>query len=460
MINKFISILIFSLISASSFAKSFRVGSYEYETVKKGLYANEVKLKKDFSSNTDAIIPETISYEGRTYIVGIIDNDAFKENKRIMNVQIPGTIHEIGMNAFKGLKTLRKVIALPEAIKLKEAVEKRLKEKPNLLPADLAIGFCAFANCENLDSLDFSQRKTIVLVPKNLYGTKAWGFSYPFQNCKSLKSIVFGDVIFSDVGMKIFKGCHNLSNVVTSTANPSQFKKLFEDDCPFITEVYPKISTMTDSEYLVYLEDMKKHKSNTINTLTTKGDEVVSDNVNSTNNNDSQFRTTMDIMSVPMQRKDNNGNVCALLKVYSTQNNLSFEGNMIGNIEYKNHSQYWIYLSPGSQKIKIITPGIDPVELAFIDYGVHHLESKKIYEYSHNGIPTQKINIFFTPIEATVLIDGVIYDGDNGIVSADLPLGEHSYIVASRGYVTAEGVVKLKSDGQSNLNITLPQTSK
>lgn len=454
--------------SSTLFGKTFRVGNYEYETEKKGLYQNEVKLKKDLSSDVNVSIPETVNFEGVKYTVGIIDNEAFKDNKHVATILIPGSVHALGMNAFKNLKTLHKISALPATSELRAIVEKPLEQKQDLFPADFAVGFCAFANCENLDSIDFSKRKTIVLVPKNLYGTKAWGFSYPFENCKSLKSVVFGDVAFSDDGMNIFKGCHALESFITSTVNPSRFKKMVEPDCPFMTKVYPLISSMSETDYLAYLN--KRDKGNNGSSEVSKHTTVNGINEDATVRKDiardisivvpQEFVITNDIMSVPLQRKDNNGNICALLKVVSTQNNLSFEGNIVGDVDYKNGNQYWVYVSPGSQKIKINAPGNTPKLITFNDYGVHHLDPKRIYEYSYIGVQTQKLRIVCTPVNSTVLIDGSLYDGENGIVEAELTLGEHSYIVASKGYVTSEGVVKLRSDGQTNININLTETNK
>lgn len=470
-------IVILSLVTFISWGKTFRVGNYEYETVKNGLLPNTVKLKKDFSDELIANIPETVNFEGVKYTVGIIDNEAFKNNKRVETITLPGSVYALSINAFKNLKTLRRFKALPATEDLKSTViansakkeqaimKETIKKGTNSFLPELAIGFCAFANCENLDSIDFSARKTVVLVPKNLYGTKAWGFSYPFENCKSLKSVIFGDVVFTDDGMKIFKGCHSLANVLTSSTNPSRFKKLFEPDCPFMTNVYPKISSMSESEYLAFLNQTPKTEPMV---QTTYVSSQVADRIPHNGTIDSEmmpvvnneFRTTADIMSFPIQRTDNNGNICSLLRVLSQQNNLSFEGNIVGDVEYKNQNQYWVYLSPGSKKIKINAPGIDPKEVDFNDYGIHHLESKRIYEYSYKGIPTQKLQILYSPAESMILIDGVITDGENGVVSVDLPLGEHSYIVAAKGYVSAEGVVKLKNEGQANLNINLTKTVK
>ena len=45
--------------------------------------------------------------------------------------------------------------------------------------------------------------------------------------------------------------------------------------------------------------------------------------------------------------------------------------------------------------------------------------------------------------------------GNNGVANITLPVGLHSYIVASEGYESEEGSVKLKASSPSNLQITL-----
>ncbi len=157
-----------------------------------------------------------------------------------------------------------------------------------------------------------------------------------------------------------------------------------------------------------------------------------------------------------MQRKDLNGNICALLKVMVTKKGLSFEGNVIGSVEQKNGNQYWVYLSPGTKKIKINVPGEKTKVLDLDEYpDFPAFESKRIYEYSFETTPTQKLNLTYSPQNAMILIDGNLYDGLNGEIHVDLPLGEHSYMVVAKGFVTSEGVVKLTANGQSNINVNL-----
>lgn len=64
------------------------------------------------------------------------------------------------------------------------------------------------------------------------------------------------------------------------------------------------------------------------------------------------FSMQMEPMTVEMQRKDNNGEVCALVKVIIPTAQATFEGNLIGRSDYKT-SEYWCYLSPGSKQLKV-----------------------------------------------------------------------------------------------------------
>ena len=45
-----------------------------------------------------------------------------------------------------------------------------------------------------------------------------------------------------------------------------------------------------------------------------------------------------------------------------------------------------------------------------------------------------------------VLIDSKPYRG-NGCIETELPVGDHRYIIAADGYITAEGVIKLNEQG-------------
>lgn len=87
----------------------------------------------------------------------------------------------------------------------------------------------------------------------------------------------------------------------------------------------------------------------------------------------------MEVMTEPMQRRDNNGNICALIKVIIPSAQAAFEGNLIGKCDFKT-SEYWCYLSPGSKHLKIKYPGCEPLMVNFVDLMGRGVKSKQIYE--------------------------------------------------------------------------------
>lgn len=91
------------------------------------------------------------------------------------------------------------------------------------------------------------------------------------------------------------------------------------------------------------------------------------------------FSMQMDPMTVPMQRKDNNGNICALVKVIIPSAKATFEGSLIGDCDFKT-SEYWCYLAPGSKHIKVKYPGCEPLLINFESLIGTGVKGSMIYE--------------------------------------------------------------------------------
>ncbi len=91
------------------------------------------------------------------------------------------------------------------------------------------------------------------------------------------------------------------------------------------------------------------------------------------------FSEKWEPMTVGMQRKDNNGEICPLIKVVLPSDQAGFEGNIVGNCDYK-ISEYWCYLTPGSKYLKVKYPGYEPLMVDFVSLAGKGLESKHIYE--------------------------------------------------------------------------------
>lgn len=98
------------------------------------------------------------------------------------------------------------------------------------------------------------------------------------------------------------------------------------------------------------------------------------------------FSQLMEPMTVEMQRKDNNGNICALVKVIIPSAQATFEGSLIGPSDFKT-SEYWCYLTPGSKHLKIKYPNCEPLMVVFEDLIGSGVQSKQIYELSLS-VPT------------------------------------------------------------------------
>ena len=91
------------------------------------------------------------------------------------------------------------------------------------------------------------------------------------------------------------------------------------------------------------------------------------------------FSMQMEPMTVEMQRKDNNGEVCALVKVIIPSAQATFEGNLIGRSDYKT-SEYWCYLSPGSKQLKVKYPNCEPLMVDITDSNANGIKGKTIYQ--------------------------------------------------------------------------------
>ena len=87
----------------------------------------------------------------------------------------------------------------------------------------------------------------------------------------------------------------------------------------------------------------------------------------------------MDLSASLHRKTDLNGKVCGLVKVQLALNNVKFEGNVIGESEYKT-GEYWVYMTDGSYELHIKHQDYLPLEINFKDYGVSGVASLSTYK--------------------------------------------------------------------------------
>ena len=170
---------------------------------------------------------------------------------------------------------------------------------------------------------------------------------------------------------------------------------------------------------------------------------------------ESMTASPMDLSASQYRRMDYAGELCGLVKVRLATPGAVFEGNVIPPVEYKT-GEYWVYMTKGSRELHVKHPNYLPIEILFNNFGIRQgVQPLTTYTLTlampqtTNPTQTQKLIINYTPITAMVIVDAKVYRS-NGSLELELPVGEHSYVIAEDGYDSAEGSIKL--------NVGSPQT--
>ena len=88
-----------------------------------------------------------------------------------------------------------------------------------------------------------------------------------------------------------------------------------------------------------------------------------------------------DLSASTSLRLDGKGVECALIKVQIVAQNVTFDGLIVGEVEYKNN-EYWVYMNKGSKRLMINHPNCMPLEVVFEDYGIEEIKGKTTYTLS------------------------------------------------------------------------------
>ena len=99
---------------------------------------------------------------------------------------------------------------------------------------------------------------------------------------------------------------------------------------------------------------------------------------------------TKDLSASTNPRNDNNGTPCALVKVRIAAKGVLFEGNVVGNVDYRT-SEYWVYMAKGSKRLTLKLEDYLPLDVAFADYAINALESKMTYMLTITKEPMRNV---------------------------------------------------------------------
>ena len=159
---------------------------------------------------------------------------------------------------------------------------------------------------------------------------------------------------------------------------------------------------------------------------------------------------TSDLAASTHERKDGNGNPCALVKVQLATAGAQFSPNIVGNVEYK-VNEYWVYLPTISKHLMVKHPNFLTKDIVFADYNVK-LEGKTTYELvlampetgNTPQIVTSQYLVFnVNPQDAIVEVNGEIWPNTSGIARKFVPFGDYTYSIQSKDYHSVSSSVSV-----------------
>ena len=180
------------LLPASLQASDFWANGLFYN-----IHGNEVSVAAGASSGIysyygDKSIPETVTYQGKTYTVTSIEAEAFSDiTGALKSIRIPKTITTIGDDAFRGC-ALKKVYISDLAAWCRIKFT-GYKANP------LHIGCRLYLN-------DNDNEVTELIIPNTITSIGDYAFYY----CKSITSISIPNSV-TEIGKYAFLGCYNLT---------------------------------------------------------------------------------------------------------------------------------------------------------------------------------------------------------------------------------------------------------
>ena len=165
---------------------------------------------------------------------------------------------------------------------------------------------------------------------------------------------------------------------------------------------------------------------------------------------------------VTAPKRDQNGEVCALIWIVTTVKDLMFEPDALGITARENKpGEIWLYVPRGARRISIIHDKYGVLRNYFypdiIDKStVYEMEVRVNDGTSHEPVDTntQLLVMRPDPADATIYIDDEKVPTEKGLFTATMKKGSHTYRVEAPMYASEAGVVDLGSE-QKIMSVTL-----
>lgn len=161
-------------------------------------------------------------------------------------------------------------------------------------------------------------------------------------------------------------------------------------------------------------------------------------------------------------QRDQNGEVCALIRIVTTEKDLMFEPDALGIVSRENKpGEIWLYIPRGARRISIMHDKFGVLRNYFYP---DIIEKATVYEMeiqigdgtqqTPTNTNTQLIVMRPDPATADIYIDDEKVPTENGLFTATMKKGTHTYRVESPMYAPEAGVIDLGSE-QKIMSVTL-----
>ena len=165
---------------------------------------------------------------------------------------------------------------------------------------------------------------------------------------------------------------------------------------------------------------------------------------------------------VTAPKRDQNGEVCALVRIVTTVKDLMFEPDALGITARENKpGEIWLYVPRGARRISIMHDKYGVLRNYFypdiIDKStVYEMEVRVNDGTSHEPVDTntQLLVMRPDPADATIYIDDEKVPTEKGLFTATMKKDSHTYRVEAPMYASEAGVVDLGSE-QKIMSVTL-----
>lgn len=179
----------------------------------------------------DVVIPETVTYEGKTYKVTTLGRYAFYLNYLMTSISIPNSVTRIEENALEYCRGLKSLTIPNSVTHIKDYAFvfcNKLTEVTLSNNID-SLGIYPFQDCENLERITIPTCLTSivwgmfygcskldeVVIPSSITMIE----KYAFNSCDSLKTIVVSENV-TEIGTFAFYRCYALASMYMLAKNP------------------------------------------------------------------------------------------------------------------------------------------------------------------------------------------------------------------------------------------------